>query len=79
VTDVALPEAQATLDGGDRRCGELILALKRTIERLAAGQVLKLICRDPGAREDLPAWCRMTGHRLLWGDGHTFYIARKED
>jgi tRNA 2-thiouridine synthesizing protein A len=74
----ALPEPQAVLDGGERRCGELLLALRRAIERLRGGEVLKLVCRDPGAREDIPAWCRLTGHRLVWGDGSTFYIARKE-
>jgi tRNA 2-thiouridine synthesizing protein A len=74
----ALPEPAGILDGGDRSCGELILALKRAIDGLRGGDVLKLVCRDPGAREDLPAWCRITGHRLLWGDGSTFYIQRKE-
>lgn len=74
----ARPEPAAVLEGGDRSCGELILALKRAVDRLRGGQVLKLICRDPGAKEDLPAWCRITGHRLLWGDGSTFYIQRKE-
>ncbi|HXG02868.1 MAG TPA: sulfurtransferase TusA family protein [Candidatus Binatia bacterium] len=74
----ALPEPQAVLDGGERRCGELLLAIRRAIERLHGGEVLKLVCRDPGAREDIPAWCRLTGHRLVWGDGSTFYIARKE-
>ena len=47
-------------------------------ERLGAGQILKLLCRDPGAPADLPAWCRLTGHQLLWADEHTFYIQRKE-
>jgi tRNA 2-thiouridine synthesizing protein A len=74
----ALPEPTDVLDGGDRSCGELILALKWAIDRLRAGEVLKLMCADPGAREDVPAWCRITGHRLLWGDGNTFYIQRRE-
>lgn len=73
-----LPKPDAVLDGGDQACGELILTLKRAVERLGAGQILKLLCRDPGAPADLPAWCRLTGHRLLWADGHTFYIQRKE-
>lgn len=73
-----LPEPAGILDGGDRSCGELILALKRAIDGMGAGEILKLVCRDPGAKEDLPAWCRITGHRLLWGDGSTFYIQRKE-
>jgi tRNA 2-thiouridine synthesizing protein A len=74
----ALPEPADVLDGGDRSCGELILALKRAIDRLRTGEILKLMSRDPGAKEDLPAWCRITGHRLLWDDGSTFYIQRRE-
>ena len=74
----ARPEPAGGLDGGDQSCGELILTLKGAVERLRVGEVLKLTSRDPGAREDVPAWCRITGHTLLWGDGHTFYIERKE-
>lgn len=74
----APPEAHWVLDGGDQACGELILTLKRAVDRLGAGQILKLLCRDPGAPADLPAWCRLTGHRLVWADGQTFYIQRKE-
>lgn len=76
--DVGLPDPHDVLDAGERRCGEVILALKRAIERLRAGEILKLICNDPGAKEDLPAWCRMTGHRLIWADGREYYIQRKE-
>ena len=78
MTAMAVPEPRAELDGGDRRCGELLLALKLEMDRLRAGEVLKLISHDPAAPEEVPAWCRMTGHRLLGGDGSTFYIARKE-
>ncbi len=72
------PEAHAVLDGGDQACGELILTLKRAVETLGAGEILKLLTRDPGAPADLPAWCRLTGHHLLWGDGGTYYIQRRE-
>lgn len=74
-----LPEANEVLDGGERSCGELLIALKFTLDEMRGGQVLKLICRDPGAKEDLPVWCRMTRHRLLWGDGQTFFIQRREE
>lgn len=70
------PEPQAVLDAGDRRCGEVILALKRAIDRLRPGEVLKVICLDPGAPEDLPAWCRMTGHRLVLAAAGIYYIQR---
>jgi tRNA 2-thiouridine synthesizing protein A len=72
------PEAHAVLDGGDQACGELILTLKRAVESLGAGEILKLLTRDPGAPADLPAWCRLTGHHLLWAGGGAYYIQRRE-
>jgi tRNA 2-thiouridine synthesizing protein A len=72
------PEPHDTFDAGDAMCGELVLKLKRRVECLASRQVLKLVTRDPGAKADLPAWCRITGHRLVWSNGTTFYIERKE-
>ena len=30
------------------------------------------------APEDVPAWCRMTGHRLVWTEERTFFIKRRE-
>lgn len=72
------PEAHAVLDGGDQACGELILTLKRTVESLGTGEILKLLTRDPGAPADLPAWCRLTGHHLLWAGAETYYIQRRE-
>ena len=37
----------------------------QAIKRLGPGDILEVRSIDPGVREDLPAWCRMTGHELL--------------
>jgi tRNA 2-thiouridine synthesizing protein A len=58
-------------------CGELILELKLRLARLPPGANFTLIARDPGVPEDLPAWCRMTGHRLLEAAPPRFVIERK--
>lgn len=63
----ALP-FDAEWDAGDLGCGELVLELRLRMRQLAAGQTLRLTARDPGAPADIPAWCRMTGHRLLHTD-----------
>jgi tRNA 2-thiouridine synthesizing protein A len=41
------------------------------VEGLDPGEVLEVRCTGPGALHDVPAWCRMHGHRLVatWEDG----------
>lgn len=64
-------------DAGEMGCGELILELKLRLAPLPPGSRFKLIARDPGVPEDLPAWCRMTGHRLLSAAPPEYLIERK--
>jgi tRNA 2-thiouridine synthesizing protein A len=64
-------------DAGDMGCGELVLELRMRLTALPAGSHFKLIARDPGVPEDLPAWCRMTGHRLLQASPPEYLIERK--
>ena len=71
--------SDAQWDAGDMGCGELILQLRTRVKAMRPGQVLHLIARDPGAIEDLPAWCRLTGHRLNRADHPIYFIQRKED
>jgi len=35
------------------------------IKKLEVGQVLEVLADDEGIKEDMPAWCRTTGHELL--------------
>jgi tRNA 2-thiouridine synthesizing protein A len=64
-------------DAGETGCGELILELKLRLNSLPPGSTLRLVARDPGAAEDLPAWCRMTGHKLLEARPPEFLIERR--
>ncbi len=75
------PSPQSTdaqWDAGALGCGDLVLQLRSRVEALAPGQVLRLIAHDPGARADIPAWCRMTGHTLLAEQHPVYQIRRKE-
>lgn len=67
----------AEWDAGPMGCGELILELKLRLDKLSPGGQLKLIACDPGVPEDLPAWCGMTGHRLLRAAPPEFLIQRR--
>ncbi|MFH2007033.1 MAG: sulfurtransferase TusA family protein [bacterium] len=63
---------------GELGCGELTMELKLQLERVAPGAQVRIVTADPGAPRDLPAWCRMTGHRLLEADA-PFYIIQARD
>ena len=64
-------------DAGDMGCGQLVFELSRHVKQMKPGDSLEVIARDPGAPTDLPAWCRMTGHRLASADHPVYVIERK--
>lgn len=69
----------AEWDAGDMGCGELVMALRLRMKNLPPGRVIRVTATDPAAPEDLPAWCRLTGHPLLAADHPVYFIRRKED
>lgn len=64
-------------DAGDMGCGELVLALRNRLLPLAPGTLFTLRATDPAAPEDIPAWCRMTGHALVSANHPLYLIKRK--
>lgn len=64
-------------DAGDMGCGQLVFELRRRVDGIEPGQELEVVARDPGARIDIPAWCRMTDNTLVSAD-HPVYIIRKK-
>jgi tRNA 2-thiouridine synthesizing protein A len=70
--------ADAAWDAGDLGCGDLVLQLRFRMEALPPGAVLRLVALDPGARADVPAWCRLTGHGLVVAEHPVYFIRRKE-
>ena len=65
-------------DAGTTLCGELALELRAHLRQMEPGQVLEVIARDPAAPQDLPAYCQLTGHRLLRAEHPHYWIARKD-
>lgn len=57
------PAEDEVWDAGDMGCGELLLLLRKRLLAMP-GRMLKLIANDTGAIEDIPAYCRITGHEL---------------
>ena len=42
-----------------------VIRVQQKISELSPGDVLEVMCTDPGTRSDIPAWCRISGHRVL--------------
>jgi tRNA 2-thiouridine synthesizing protein A len=42
-----------------------VIKVQNAIESLPVGTVVEAICTDPGALNDIPAWSRINGHRVL--------------
>ena len=77
--DDQAPGRDALLDVGDTLCGELALMLRAEPRKLQPGQVLEVVARDPAAPQDIPAWCEVTGHRVLRVEPPRFWIRRRDD
>ncbi len=70
--------ANETWDAGDLGCGELVIELRQRIRKLEPGQIFHLITNDLGAVLDIPAWCRLTGHKLKQATHPNYLIQRKD-
>ena len=46
-------------------CALLTPAIRARLREIAPGQVLEVRVDDLSAREDISAWCRLSGHELV--------------
>ena len=57
--------AIAELDARNLMCPLPVIRTQDRIKTMRTGQQLRVICTDPGALNDIPAWCRINGHRVV--------------
>lgn len=57
--------AHHTLDARYLLCPLPVLRAQARIRDLAPGDVLEVQCTDHGVLADIPAWCRINGHRHI--------------
>ncbi|WP_142850411.1 sulfurtransferase TusA family protein [Telmatospirillum sp. J64-1] len=74
------PEIAEEWDAGTMGCGELLLELRNRLKQIP-GRTIKLVALDPGAPEDIPAWCRLTRNELLRHEPETgaFWIRSRSE
>ncbi len=54
-----------TLNARRLLCPMPVIRTQDKIKTMQAGDILEVVGTDPGMLQDIPAWCRINGHRVL--------------
>lgn len=46
-------------------CPMPVIRLQEAVEKSKASDMIEVLCTDPGALHDIPAWCRVHGHEVI--------------
>lgn len=57
--------SEHSLDARNMFCPMPVIKTQDKVNQLNDGDVLEVTCTDPGALNDIPAWCRINGHTVL--------------
>jgi len=53
------------LDARNLFCPSPVLKAAEEMDKLASGQLLRILANDPAAEEDIQRWAKRAGHTLL--------------
>ena len=56
---------QHTLDARRLLCPMPVIRTQNKIKMLSSGDILRVTCTDPGVIQDIPAWCKINGHKFI--------------
>lgn len=62
---IAMQHIDSELDARGLNCPLPILRVRTSMQKLAAGQTLRVVATDPGSVKDFEAFCKQTGNELL--------------
>ena len=54
----------ARVDARNLLCPLPVIRTQDAIAGLQPGDLLRVLCTDPGAVHDIPTWCRVHGHEV---------------
>ncbi|MPZ86851.1 MAG: hypothetical protein GEU81_02035 [Nitriliruptorales bacterium] len=57
--------APAVVDALGKTCPIPVIDLSRAIGNVQVGEEIVVLADDPGAKLDIPVWCRMKSHEFL--------------
>ncbi len=61
----SVKRAHQTLDCIGLYCPVPVLNTRQEMDKLAIGEILEVLADDPAAEEDLKAWAKRTGQKIL--------------
>ena len=53
------------LDARRLLCPMPVIRVQNKAAELNPGETIEVVCTDPGVLHDIPAWCRINGHKVL--------------
>ena len=68
------------LDALGLRCPEPVMVVRKTVRKLAQGEMLEIIADDPATTRDIPSFCRFMEHQLVESQTETLpyrYLIKK--
>jgi len=57
--------SEHTLDTRGLLCPMPVIKTQNAIRKLTVGDRLTVLATDPGVLHDIPAWCRINGHKII--------------
>ena len=76
-------KAAKVLDCYGLLCPMPIIQTEKKLKEMKIGEILEVIATDKGIKEDMPAWCRLTGQEYLGmeeeGDFIKVYVKKVKD
>lgn len=73
-------EVSRSLDCRGLLCPLPVYKASMAMKQLSPGEILEILCTDPGSLEDFPAFARQGGHQFLSGEevnGEQSFLIRK--
>ena len=53
------------LDTSNLLCPMPVIRTQDRIAEMSEGEILEVVATDPGVKNDIPAWCRINGHKVM--------------
>ncbi len=58
------PKTEHQLDARRLLCPLPVIRTQDAVAKLQTGEQITVISTDPGAKMDIPSWCRINGHEV---------------